>query len=210
MKRLTLAAAVALLCGPLWASPDATVRTTHTVSVRRGEWAIQSGSGTVVGKTGGGFLVLSCAHVVEFEGRYGKGELVVTTRKGKDCKAKLLAWDAKRDLSLMEVTAKGADVEVALLADDEGYAKGEAVFKCGYPGGGRFRKGEGKILRLTETNDGYLNLLADAPSASGDSGGGVYRSSDGRLIGVLWGGREDGLRARRLPEIKSFLEWARK
>lgn len=192
------------------AQKAATVLTSHSVQARDGHTYVQSGSGTVIARDDEGFSVLSCAHVVEKEGGYAKGALHVTTAKGKTYRARVLYYDKDRDLSLMRVTAKFTDVAVAVLAEKETYEAGLKLYKCGHPGGGDFEKGEGVARGETSESSGFTNLLATAKSSGGDSGGGVYRKSDDALIGVVWGGKEDGLRAVRLKEIKDFLAAAKK
>ena len=190
------------------AQKEATVLTRHAVQDGNST-LVQYGSGTVISKDDTGFLVLSCAHVLESGGEHGQGTLKVTTAKGRTHLAQMLECDAVRDLSLIRVKSRQADVGVAVLADDETYRPGMKVYKCGHPGGNDFIKEEGKIRDYSSRSSGFENLIASARSSSGDSGGGVYRVRDDRLIGVVWGGGDDGLRAVRLPQIRHFLDAAK-
>lgn len=211
MTMKTLAAVLTLclilLSAPLAAAGEAaTVKTTHAVRDAENSTLTQHGSGTVIQRDAGGFTVLSCAHVVEHRGKYGRGKLTVSTAGGKTYPAKLLRYDRDRDLSVMRVEANDADVGVALLARQEAYAPGLRLVKYGHAGGGDLRASEGVASRESSTSNGYKNLIATAESSSGDSGGGVYRKSDARLIGVVWGGlRGKGLRAVRIEDVREFL-----
>ncbi len=209
MLRAASVVALLLIVGNLSASPAATVLTTHSVPDEQGR-LIQNGSGTVIARDARGFTVLSCAHVIESGGRYGKGDLTLTTYRGKTYAAKVLAYDRAADLSLMRVEAKDADVEVAVLAESEKYRPGLKLVKYGHPGGERLVRAEGVAADYSTESNGHTNLVATAVSRSGDSGGGVYRLSDRKFIGVIWGGGGDGLRAVRIGDVHEFVSKHRK
>ncbi len=195
-----------LFAGVAVADPASIVRTNHAVPDGGGE-LVQSGSGTVIARDDKGFTVLSCAHVVESGGKYGKGNLTVVTAKGKTYAAKLVRYDRERDLSVFRVETNKPDVIAATLAKTEKYDAGLKLVKYGHTGGGPLRKTEGEAADYSTTSGGFTNLVATAECKSGDSGGGVFRASDGKFIGVAWGhGDKYWLRAVRIEDVRAFLK----
>lgn len=162
---------------------------------------IQSGSGTVIGKDDKGFDVLSCYHVVQGD------KLKIITHDNKVYHARVVKYDKERDLSLIRVDEK-ADVEAVEIATEETYKLGTEVTKAGFPG-------IDSVVVLDGTCTGYsrdavnreiIYLVASPIVISGDSGGGLFRKKDKKLIGVIWGGKEDGLRATRIDDIWKLLK----
>lgn len=190
------------------------VQTRHAVTEAVGggtRVTTQYGSGTVIRADKTGFYVLTCRHVTEYRGEIAPGKLEVITHAGAALAAKVAAYDSRADLALLRVAAAGADVAVAEVADADDYRPGAAVTKVGYPGGGARVVADGVIADYTNTSVAdprVVSTVATAPSVSGDSGGGLFRGSDRKLVGVIWGGRPDGLRAVRLPDIHRLLRRA--
>lgn len=188
------------------------VRTAYATPTAPGVTTTQYGSGTVVRADASKLVVLSCAHVCRHESG-AAGRLTVMTHDGRWHPAKVLAVDPDADLSLMEVTL-GAPCEVAVakVAAGEGYKPKLAVVKVGFPLGGRRHVGRGEVLDVTSHHvrrPEVVVTVASAKARSGDSGGGLFRESDHALVGVVWGGREDGLRASRLADIQALLRKAK-
>ena len=186
------------------------VRTEHAVDNGSGLTTTQGGSGTVIKKTAGAFYVLSCRHVVEHEGAIGNGRLTLITHDGKRYRASVVAHSAQADLSIMKATG-AADVEAVRVADAEEYTPGTRVIKVGYPGGGPRVVLEGEMCNFYNRSVDHpevISTVATAQSLSGDSGGGLFRAGDRQLVGVIWGGSGDGLRAVRLTDIRTLLRKA--
>ena len=182
------------------------VQTFYTTPSGPGVSTTQGGSGTIIKVGDGKFWVVSCYHIAHNSGDMS-GELRIRTAS-KTHKARLLAYDRDRDLSLIEVEGDTTGKPAPLAS--EKVKPGETVTKVGYPRAGPRVIASGKVLPLINTAVGkphIVSFVASCVSISGDSGGGVFR--DGKLVGVIWGGREDGLRATGIDDVRDFLERAK-
>lgn len=170
------------------------------------------GSGTVVKVEPGRMLVVTCDHVV---GR-GPATIVVTTCDGVKHAAKLVASRPSRDLALLEIRLSGpTKAQAATLATGESYQEGTATFRVGYPGGqskARVVPGELTHHRLGDPrHPGWESVNSTVPAASGHSGGGLFRASDGAMIGVVHS-RNDlpggGTSATKIDDVHAMLTQA--
>jgi hypothetical protein len=171
----------------------------------------QYGSGTIFAKDKTGFWVLTCRHVWVHDGKFAVGRVSVRLHDGTAVRGEVLHSNRVFDLSLVRVKYSG-EVSVAEMAQRATYKDGLKVIKCGYPGSKR-AVGVGAMKLLPETygpKDEYrsFNVTGFEYPGSGNSGCGVYRVSDKKLIGVLYGGDHDGSRVVRLSEIRTFLTTA--
>lgn len=183
------------------------VKTQHVNQVAYGKYDIQSGSGTVIKKDKNKFYVLSCCHIAEHNGKVGTGTLSIITWEKKSYPAKIISYDKERDLSLIEVDSS-SEVRVAKIAEKDNHTPGDKIVKSGYTWGGNLKMASGvyrNIKSFSERDSSIVSFVSDAYSRSGDSGGGVFREKDLSLVGVIWGGKEDGLRAMNLENIRKFL-----
>jgi S1-C subfamily serine protease len=145
--------------------------------------------------------------------------LTITTCDERVHPARVVARDALADLAVLEVELKAgtADrIQAVPLAGTEGYTPGSVVVKMGFPAGHRLHRAVGDVLPVINNPVGRADVVftvAAAHARSGDSGGGLFRVSDGALVGVVWGGLPPkdpsfGLRASRLPEIHQLVKRA--
>lgn len=182
----------------VYASPRKEIRDGREIIVTGKE---EHGSGTVVKVEKDRFWVLTCEHCIRSD-EPGEHGLKIMLPSGMKYPADVLAYDAKKDLALVEVRANDARVSAAKLSD-KNVGLGTAVVKVGWGTGSR-KEDVGVTTVHTET-EGYQNVLADVKSTNGDSGGGLFHKADGTLVGVVWGGRDDGLRARQVEDVHDFL-----
>lgn len=174
-----------------------------------------SGSGTVIRKEGNTLWVLTCSHIAERERDVPGSKVTVKTFGGTVYPAEWCYWNHsnKRDLAIVKAKVPdGAkpDCEVAELATSEDYATDKWVLKSGYPGDtkGKHSLYRGQILGVRGYKSGYPDisiLHASAMSREGDSGGGLWRYDDGKLIGVVWG--RDGDYSASLSTTLKDIRW---
>lgn len=185
----------------------ATVRTQHEVKLGQGVSTTQWGSGTVVRIADDHFFVLTCAHVLEHAGQHATGVLRVVLPDGKSYPARPIKILPQYDLSLLRVEGKypGLAARIALKED---FSPGTKLYKSGHPGACQHPVLlEGSVVGHATSvgRDDIRSIIASAPSRSGDSGGGLYRSSDHCLVGVVWGGRDGKLYATELKRVQEIL-----
>lgn len=204
MFSLVVASLVAI--APVDVHVASSVQTSYSTKIRPGVTQTQYGSGTIIKVTDGKFWVLSCYHIAHSGGDMS-GELIIKTH-GKNHSARVLAYDRDFDLSLIECDGD-TDAKPATLAAEK-VKPGETVTKVGYPRAGPRVIASGRVSPVVNTAVGkphVMSFVASAPSISGDSGGGVFRS--GKLVGVIWGGLPDGLRATGIEDVRAFLKKAK-
>lgn len=181
-----------------------TVKITHIYEQKKNNETSRifyNGSGTIIKKTDTYFDVLTCDHVLE-----GNKKVTVDIWDKTKYEAFILNRDKEKDLALLRVFKK-ANICEAPIADNEDYSIKTVFYKSGYGSGNVAVVKKGACLGIFRKANGsdLFSFLGTVPGYSGDSGGGIHRTSDGRLIGVLWGSRDDTLRARMIPEIREFL-----
>lgn len=173
------------------------------VSIRCGSWG---GSGTYLGDK----LVITCEHVL----RDASGTARVEFPSGAAINARVLATEPAADLALLELL-QPAPAEAAGIALAEGEpALGELVYSAGY---GRSRKlmiSAGRISNLDQFTVAYdptngsrrmrKTTEATGVNESGDSGG-AWLTPQGKLRGVVWGGRQQDGTVSATTEFGGFL-----
>ena len=172
------------------------VRTTHT----------SCGSGTVVA-LGDRYLVVTCYHVVS-SGRLGRVRTDVTGADGVAIPGKVVASDPARDLAVIEASAKLVGARPATLAAVESYPSGLQVARVGYPRAGPRKIVAGRLTGHSVTDaryPGWTSIVASPQAISGDSGGGLFRRSDGALIGVVHSTSILGSHATQISDIRRLL-----
>lgn len=169
-------------------------------------------SGTVVQAGKDHFYVLTCAHgLYHQDQRLSKFTVQGPVNGGPTYRAKVLADCRKRDVAVLLVEdAKGHKFKTSLIGFDETYAKPVPVIRCGHP----FNKNR-VIVHGTTRDKTYINGLPDAKAVSarphaiqGDSGGGLFRTKDGRLVGVTVSSNEETMVAVSVPTIEYILKKA--
>lgn len=185
--------------------PEAVRHCYHSiVRVRCEPWA---GSGTYLGDR----LVLTCEHVL----RNGSSTITVTFPSGVACSARAVASDPGADLALVELLeAAPAQAQGVPLADSTPNV-GERIYTAGYGRSGTLMVSAGRISNLDQTTIAVdptnrtersrRTAEGTGLSESGDSGG-AWLTSDGRLRGVVWGGREQDHTVSATVELCQFLQ----
>ncbi len=150
-----------------------------------------AGSSSLVAKKDDKGLLITCKHVVTNKsGKLLDYPIKVDFPDGRHLIGKTIAIDDVVDLAAIEVEMSGR-VFVTGIADVLA-VPGERLIGVGY--GPSFQSGVPTVRAGTcLSNDGGLvsgrwqSQQAAMYSTNGDSGGGIYRASSGKLVGVLWG-----------------------
>jgi hypothetical protein len=211
MRRIAL---LALLLTSAWvtAEPNSSVKTSLYVRFPKpiplGEGKFQPGiyhlgTGTIVKVEPGRFWVLTCAHTVVAK-EEGETSFSVTLHNGKVYPANVALYDVKTDLGLVYIDAK-TEVTPAVLAEEDVVPLGTKTYRYGWATGSRKTQEASKSAntRFTGAKDVLLHEL-DNGSDHGDSGSGLFRVSDGKLVGVVWGGRTNA-QAVTTVDVRKFL-----
>lgn len=153
-----------------------------------------AGSGVVIGCKEGRALVFTNDHVVNSafpRGHQYESEYRIVYADGTAYRATLQGHDPNIDIAAL-VFEPGRDVPSIPLADREA-VKGEQIILCGY-GGGRWKEKQGTVLGYTKSSNGQLELAVTSVSIPGDSGGPIFRVTNGQpeVVGILWGGPTQG------------------
>ena len=139
-----------------------------------------SGSGVIVSEDG---YILTCNHVVE-----GADKVYVYLNDGREYEAEIIGVDGITDLAVVKINASG--LTFATLGNSSSLRIGEAVYAIGNALGelsNTYTSGSVSGLdRTIEIEGQRMNLLqTDAAINKGNSGGGLFRASDGTLIGIV-------------------------
>lgn len=170
-----------------------------------------TGSGTVVAfePSTRRALVLTARHVT---GEYQRS-VTVTFPGGVTVQGRVEGISKLGDLGAISIPADST-TPVCPVATDQPQAIGEACYQVGYPGGSGPVQRTGVCLGW---NKGEMDQrFGNAPlihyrlsTQQGDSGSGIFRQSDGKLVGVHWGAYADDANGPRfavgMPEIVRFL-----
>ncbi len=168
---------------------------------------VQCGSGTVVRVDQGSFYVLTCSHVVSIKKVVGTGKTEVLLSDKQKYAGKILGYDVNRDLSLIRCDY-ATGIVPAKFADDEPAFETPIVIS-GYPNGREHALRFGKIMNdcsFSKADPTVKHMIVQPQVIFGDSGGGVFRRSDGRQIGVLWGGTAGNTYVNRIVDIRIFFK----
>lgn len=159
---------------------DSAVRVQYTIGNRT-----VTSSGTVIAVGDGGFRVLTCAHGVPTDAAVRKS-LTVKGLSGPSYAATVKVVDYRREVAVLNVLAKGHKFKASEIAWDETRAT-LPIIRVGYP----HNKARYMVHGKAKDVGGYIGNLPTARlievqplSIQGMSGGGVFRESDGKLIGV--------------------------
>lgn len=139
-----------------------------------------SGSGVIVTEDG---YILTCNHVVE-----GADKIYVYLNDEKEYEARVIGFDSITDLAVLKIDANG--LTYATLGDSSSLRIGEGVYAIGNALGelsNTYTSGSVSGLdRVIEVEGQRMTLMqTDAAINKGNSGGGLFRSSDGTLIGIV-------------------------
>lgn len=152
------------------------------VTMQQGYTSVLAGSGSGVIATADGYI-LTCNHVVE-----GAKDIIVYLNDGTNHNATLIGADPITDIAVIKI--EGENFPHATLSSSSDLKVGEPVFAIGNAIGelsNTYTSGSISGLDRSITIDGKeMTLLqTDAAINHGNSGGGLFRASDGALIGIV-------------------------
>lgn len=161
------------------------------VAVLEGETPIRLASGVVLRSERSAAWVLTNAHVVEnLQGGEGRRLEVWTGPEGREerffARAVALGKVPEEDLAVLEVP--GLSAAPARLASEE-IEVGEDLVAVSAPYGRDISVSTGIVSQLAQDDRLGWRLKTDAPIGYGASGGGLFRASDGALLGLVEGYR---------------------
>jgi S1-C subfamily serine protease len=134
------------------------------------------------------------------------GKIVVHIPDKGKWQAVFIAADDQADLAVIAITYDHAYTPGPIPVADAAPAGGVAVYQVGYPLGIGPKQRKGHTVGYSGTVRNYVDswgyvfqaqplkakvYLVRVPCDHGDSGSGIFRQSDGKLIAVLWGGAYD-------------------
>ena len=152
------------------------------VTAQSGHKSVLAGSGSGVIISADGYIV-TCNHVVE-----GAQKIFVYLDNGNDYEATLVGTDSVTDLAVIKINAY--NLSYAKFGDSSTLSVGEDVFAIGNALGqlsNTYTRGSisGLDRSITIDNVTMTLLQTDAAINRGNSGGGLFRESDGTLIGIV-------------------------
>lgn len=152
------------------------------ITMQNGFTSVLAGSGSGVLVSEDGYIV-TCNHVVS-----GAEKIIVYRDSGETYEARLIGTDSITDLAVIKIEATG--LPYARFGDSSTLNVGEPVFAIGNALGklsNTYTSGSISGLdRSIEIDGQNMTLLqTDASINKGNSGGGLFRASDGALIGIV-------------------------
>jgi serine protease Do len=137
------------------------------------------GSGVIVRADG---IILTNNHVVA-----GGTDIVVALSDKREFKARVLLSDARTDLAVLKIEAKGENLPIVPFADSDRVQVGDLVLAVGDPFGVGQTVTMGIVSALARTqisaSDYQFFIQTDAAINPGNSGGALV-TTDGRLAGI--------------------------
>lgn len=152
------------------------------VTMQNGHQSVLAGSGSGVLVSYDGYVV-TCNHVVS-----GAEKIYVYLNNGETYEATLVGLDSITDLAVIKIAGNG--LPYAELGNSSTIMVGEGVFAVGNALGelsNTYTSGSISALDRNITVDGQIMTLlqTDAAINQGNSGGGLFRETDGSLIGIV-------------------------
>ncbi len=152
------------------------------ITMQQGYTNVLAGSGSGVIVTSDGYI-LTCNHVIE-----GAQDIIVYLNDGTTHNATVIGADSITDIAVIKID--GTNLPHATLSSSSELKVGEPVFAIGNAIGelsNTYTSGSISGLDRSITVDGKeMTLLqTDAAINHGNSGGGLFRASDGALIGIV-------------------------
>ncbi len=139
-----------------------------------------SGSGVIVSEDG---YIVTCAHVID-----GADKIYVYMDDGLSCEAAVVGRDSLGDIAVLKVDE--TELPYASFGDSSALRVGENVFAVGNALGqlsNTYTRGVVSGLERTvklKSKEARL-IHTDAAVNNGNSGGGLFRASDGALMGIV-------------------------
>ena len=165
-----LIARPAAALSPQWVFEHASPSVAAIYAIDASHKIVGRGSGVFVTKN---LLITNC-HVV------GRGSSYLVGQAQKRSPARLVAYDADRDLCMLK--AEQFEGKAATIANASTLRIGQRVYAIGTPEEFQLTLSEGLISGLRETSSGRY-IQTTAPLSEGSSGGGLF-DTRGRLIGI--------------------------
>lgn len=162
---------------------------------------IMVGSGTIIKTDQTSFHVLTCAHCVE-----SNVKIKIILKDDRSYPAIMIKSDKNRDMCLLE-SNHTIEIKPAEMADSEEYLVNTQIIISGYPKGRTYSQRNGfitKELGFNSKDKSIVHTILKGDATDGDSGGGIFRN--GKMIGILWGGRNGEVYINRLNTIRDFLK----
>lgn len=175
------------------------------------------GTGWLLQQSSGRPVIVTNQHLIPI----ARGTVEVAYYQGSDHapargRARAVYVSPTLDLAVLVPTSDPPDAAVALELANAGVYRGERIVVGGNPNGLPFQTSEGVVTgHLPEhtlarrCGAGRNCIVVDAAAFAGSSGGPAL-NSDGRLVGMLWGGPEAAVRSRgRGGRMQRWPLWAR-
>lgn len=186
----------------LGVTPAEITQSTVKVDCRIGD-RIMIGSGTIIEAKESYFYVLTCAHCVE-----PKVKIKIVLQDGRSYPATSIKSDTNRDMCLLKSDFK-INIKPAEIANDEKYSTNTQIIISGFPKGGTYSQRTGFItgeVGISTKDRSIKHPILNGQATSGDSGGGIFRRSNGKQIGILWGGSNSQVYINQVNTINDFLK----
>lgn len=186
----------------LFVTPTEITQSTVKIDCRIGD-KIMVGSGTIIQTEAKYFYVLTCDHCVE-----PNVKIKIILQDSRSYPATVIKADKNRDMCLLKcdytITIKASEI-----ANDEKYLANTQIIISGFPKGGTYSQRSGvvsKYVSFSTKDKSIVHTILKGQVIPGDSGGGVFRHSDGKQIGILWGGSNGEVYINRVSTIRDFLK----
>ncbi len=164
--------------------PSGLVPSIQFIEVTQTDGQKSSGSGFAIGP--GGYLI-TCHHVIEDASSIS----IITEQSTESRAAMVVATDEHHDLALLYVTDNQGFSDWLLLDLDREPQLGDELGLLAYPLGTTFGRNvtySKGIINGIRQQDGTPFLQIDTGAAPGSSGGAIFSSQMGKVVGVLHGG----------------------
>lgn len=132
------------------------------------------GSGFVITEDG---FILTNNHVVA-----GSSDIFVTLTDGKEHKAKIVGTDARTDLALLKIEAKG--LKPLPIGESRSLRKGQWVLAIGSPFGLESTVTAGIVSAINRETGDYLPFIQTDVAVNPGNSGGPLIDLSGRVVGV--------------------------
>ena len=132
------------------------------------------GSGFVISQDG---FILTNNHVVS-----GSSDIFVTLTDGKEHKARIVGMDARTDLALLKIEAKG--LKPLPIGESRSLRKGQWVLAIGSPFGLESTVTAGIVSAINRETGDYLPFIQTDVAVNPGNSGGPLIDLSGRVVGV--------------------------
>lgn len=163
------------------ASPIVRVSGRDRQKPQQGDYMLDWGTGTIIADDGKAATVYTAWHVLKDS---IPESITVHSPNGRTSFARIIAKDVENDLAALRITSPGIQ---PIQIDPSGNFQGPVIVG-GYGSDSRLRLVAGDREAGNWTQPGLVFISANV--RQGDSGGPAI--SDGRLVGILWGGTPNG------------------